>query len=356
MTRKYSVLMFGASYGSLFGVKLALAGHDVTMVCLPAEVEAINRDGVRVILPLAGREGGVELQSKNLEGRLSAAAPQDVDPADFDLIGLAMQEPQFSSPGVRELLDAAGRSERPCVSIMNMPPPPYLARIPGVDVAGLTDCYAEPGVWASVKPENITLCSPDAQAFRPPDQPVNVLQVGLPTNFKAARFERDADTHMLQSIAEDIAEALYEVDGAPRELPVKLKVHNSVFTPLAKWCMLIAGNYRCVGADGPRSIRDAVHADIETSREVYDWVAKLCVALGAAERDLVAFEKYAEAAKGLLKPSSAARALFAGAQKIERVDKLVQTIGRQQGRTSPLVDDIVRLVDAQLERNRAGKT
>jgi hypothetical protein len=40
------------------------------------------------------------------------------------------------------------------------------------------------------------------------------------------------------------------------ELPVKLKVHDSVFVPLAKWCMLLTGNYRCVQKGEVRSIRD----------------------------------------------------------------------------------------------------
>jgi hypothetical protein len=46
----------------------------------------------------------------------------------------------------------------------------------------------------------------------------------------------------------------------------------------------------------------------------------VCIELGAAPADLVPFEKYAAAASGLTKPSSAARALFAGAPNIERVD------------------------------------
>ena len=56
----------------------------------------------------------------------------------------------------------------------------------------------------------------------------------------------------------------------------------------------------------------------------------LCVELGAAEADLVPFEKYANAASGLVKPSSAARALYGGAPFIERVDKVVQILGAQR--------------------------
>jgi hypothetical protein len=116
--------------------------------------------------------------------------------------------------------------------------------------------------------------------------------------------------------------------------------------------MLITGNYRCVQQDGMRSIKDAVHSDIAASRAIYNWGANLCMALGAAETDLVPFAKYAEAALLLTSPSSAARALAAGAPHIERVDRLVQTIAAQQGMRSEIVDQTVALVDGWLEANR----
>jgi hypothetical protein len=83
------------------------------------------------------------------------------------------------------------------------------------------------------------------------------------------------------------------------------------------------------------------------------WVGDVCRALGASEADLVPFEKYANAALGLSKPSSAARALAAGARDIERVDRLVQTVAAQKGMRFTAVDEIVALVDAWLARNRA---
>lgn len=137
-----------------------------------------------------------------------------------------------------------------------------------------------------------------------------------------------------------------------RELPVKLKVHDSVFVPLAKWAMLLAGNYRCVQADTVRPIKEAVHGDLAASRAVYEWVVDLCVALGASRADLVPFEKYAAAAQSLGSPSSAARALAAGAQYIERVDRLVQAVAAQKGMRNAAVDETVALVDDWLVRNR----
>jgi len=352
MPTTYNILIMGASYGSLLATKLLLAGHSVKLVCLPAEAELINKEGTRVRMPVKGRDGLVEVDSRKLPGRLTAAGPQAIQPADYDLVGLAMQEPQYRSPGVRELLAAVAKARIPCMSIMNMPPLPYLARIPGVSADACRICYADPTVWDAFDPKLMTLCSPDPQASRPPDEKVNVLQVRLPTNFKSARFASDEHTAILRRLESDIEAARFDTGSGKIELPVKLKVHDSVFVPLAKWSMLLAGNYRCIQKDGMRPIKEAVHSDIEASRAVYEWVAKLCTSLGADQRDLVPFEKYAAAAQGLTGPSSAARTLFGGAPYIERVDLLVKTIAAQKGMQSDAVDEIVTLVDARLEANR----
>jgi hypothetical protein len=346
--KPYNILILGASYGSLLGTKLLMAGHNVKLVCLPAEADLINTDGTRVRMPVKGREGLVEVHSQKLPGKLSAGGPDTVKPSEYDLIALAMQEPQYRSAGVRELLDAIAKAKVPCMSIMNMPPLPYLARIPGVAVKDLRSCYTDPSVWDGFDPNFMTLCSPDPQAFRPPEEKVNVLQVRLPTNFKSARFPSDAHTAILKQLEADIEAARFD----KMELPVKLKVHDSVFVPLAKWAMLIAGNYRCVTREGPRSIKDAVHSDINTSRAAYQWVVNLCLLLGAKESDLVPFDKYAAAAQSLGSPSSAARALYAGAPYIERVDRLVQAIAQQKSLRLPALDEVVSLVDAKLEANR----
>jgi hypothetical protein len=348
----YNVLIMGASYGSLLAIKLLFAGNKVKLVCLPAEAEVINKEGARVRLPIKGRKDLVEIDSRKLPGTLSADGPGAVNPADYDLVALAMQEPQYRSPGVRELLSSVAKARVACMSIMNMPPLPYLKRIPGLATDPLRSCYTDATVWEEFDPRLMTLCSPDPQAFRPPEEKINVLQVTLPTNFKVARFDSNEQTAMLRQMAADIEAIRFDCDGSKVELPVKLKVHDSIFVPLAKWAMLLTGNYRCVQKDAARSIKDAVHSDIETSRAVYDWVRELCIKLGASPDDLVPFEKYAAAAQGLVRPSSAARALFAGAPNIERVDRLVQTIAAQKGMRNPVVDETVALVDARLAVNR----
>src|SRR5256884_7732461 len=107
------ILIFGASYGSLLAIKLLLAGHTVRLVCVPAEAELINKEGALVRLPVKGREGLVEVHSRKLPGKLSADVPAAVRPSGYDLVVLAMQEPQYRSSGVRELLDAVARAKLP---------------------------------------------------------------------------------------------------------------------------------------------------------------------------------------------------------------------------------------------------
>ena len=75
--------------------------------------------------------------------------------------------------------------------------------------------------------------------------------------------------------------------------------------------------------------------------------------LGAEPADLVPFDKYAAAAEGLGKPSSAARALFGGAANIERVDCLVRRIAGMKGHQLNTLEEIVTLVDDRLGKNRA---
>ena len=348
----YNILILGASYGSLLASKLMFGGHDVTMVCRPATAELINADGFRVRMPIKGRKEPVEIDSRNLAGRASACGVGDANPNEYDLIALAMQEPQFGAPGVRELLDAVGKSRVPCISIMNMPPLPYVKRIPGLDYDALRPAYTDPGVWDGFDPATLTLCSPDPQAFRPPDEKVNVLQVTLPTNFKVAAFDAGPGVEILRQLEKDVDAVRFETPEGEIELPVKLRVSDSLFVPLAKWSMLLAGNYRCVTKDGMRSAQEAVHSNLDESRAVYDFVFELCVKLGASPDDLVPFDKYAAAANGLSRPSSAARALQNGATMIERADKLVQLIARQKGMINPAIDTQVALVDERLAANR----
>lgn len=343
----YKILILGASYGSLLGTKLAMAGHDATLVCREATAALINAEGTDVRIKFKGEDAHRSIKSGDLPGKIDAAAPESVNPADYDMVALAMQEPQYSAPSIRVLLARIAEAGVPCLSIMNMPPLPYLKRIAGLDAATLEGAFSDARVWDKFDPDLVTLCSPDPQAFRPPEEGANVLHVGLPTNFKAAKFGRDEHNAMLAELARDIDAV--RVDGL--DVPVKLRVHDSIFVPLAKWSMLLTGNYRCVTRGGVQPIRDAVHGDLEASRAIYAHVDAIAQRLGADPADQVPFEKYAKAAESLLKPSSAARAIASGATTIERVDRVVQSIGAQLGMPSAAVDEVVATIDAALSEN-----
>ena len=227
-------------------------------------------------MPVRGRKEPVEIDSRKLPGKVNAGQPGDFDPKHFDLIGLAMQKNRSTARrACCELLDAVAKSRVPCMSIKNIPPLPYINRIPGLDYARLTAAYTDPSVWDNFDPALLTLCSPDPQAIRPPEEKVNVLQVTLPTNFKVARFDDEKPTSILRQLQQDIEAVRMDTPEGPIELPVKLKLHDSIFVPLAKWAMLLAGNYRTVTPTGMRTAQEAVHTDLEESRSVYNFVNDL---------------------------------------------------------------------------------
>ena len=346
-----NILILGASYGSLLATKLLMAGHNVTLVCRTKTADLINRDGTVVRIKLRDEAMHRAISSRDLPGKLDATPPADVDLSRYDLVCLAMQEPQYTNHTIRVLMIKIAEAKLPCLSIMNMPPLPYLKRIPALAGMDLEEAYTNARVWERFEPGLVTLCSPDPQAFRPPEEAPNVLHVGLSTNFKAATFADEAHNRLLRELEADIDAV--KLDG--RDVPVKLKVFDSLFVPLAKWSMLLTGNYRCITLYEPQSIRDAVHDDLELSESIYDHVDAIARRLGADPADQVPFEKYAKAAESLLKPSSAARAVASGAPFIERVDLLVKLISHQLGVPNGEIDRTVEIVDQKLnERIVAG--
>ena len=342
MTR--NVLILGASYGSLLATKLLMAGHNVTLVCRKKTAELINGQGTEVRIKLRDEPTHRSIFSRDLPGKLDATSPDKVDLSRYDLVALAMQEPQYTNHTIRVLMVKIAEAKLPCLSIMNMPPLPYLKRIKGLENMDLEEAYTNAQVWERFAPGLVSLCSPDPQAFRPPDEAANVLHVGLPTNFKAATFADEAHNKLLRELEADID--VVKLDG--QDVPVKLKVFDSLFVPLAKWSMLLTGNYRCITPTDPRPIRDAVHGDLKLSESIYDHVDAVARRLGADPADQVPFAKYAKAAESLLKPSSAARAVASGAPFIERVDLLVKLISHQLDMPNADIDRTVDIVDQKL--------
>jgi hypothetical protein len=341
------ILILGASYGSLFATKCLMAGHNVTLICTSRTADLINDTGTEVRIKLRGEDDHRSILSTSYKAKLTAVTPDQSHPYSYDLIVLAMQEPQYAIPDVKNLMKRIARSGRPVLSIMNHPPLAYLRRIHKLAHVDLSSCYTDAEVWDEFDPALVSLCSPDPQAFRPPDEPNNVLHVGLPTNFKAAAFGDRANTNMLRQLELDIANVTLE----GKDVPVKLRVYDSLFVPMAKWSMLCAGNYRCVLDEGAQSINSAVHGDLGATAMIYSWVVDVAQQLGAELVDTVPFHKYAHAADNLLKPSSVARAIEAGATQVERVDKLVQLVARSLDMQNDELDRIVKTVDNRLLEN-----
>lgn len=341
------VLILGASYGLLPGVRLALAGHAVTLIGRATELAAMAEAPLR--LNITARRGGGNIALEVPPGGNAAlCTPDEARPEAADLVILAMQEPQYGQAEVAALMARIAASGRPCLSIMNLPPPPFLARLGEVDPGKLEGVYASAAVWQHFTPEQVTLASPDPQAVRlDPDRP-GALTVTLASNFKVAPFARAADQALLEVLARDWATFKH----AGQRPPVQLLAQQSLHVPLAKWPMLIAGNCRCLTAGGIRSIAEAVHDDLTVSQQLYEAVQELAWSLGAREQDLVPFAAYAAAAKGLTRPSSLARALAGGAVQVERIDLLVLRLMQAKGLMGDKIEPISADIEQRLRANR----
>ncbi len=340
------ILVLGASYGLLPGIKLALAGHRVTFVGRADEVAAMAREPLELLIPLRRSDDVVVLRTD----RAGLTTPEQADPRRFDFAVLAMQEPHFAAPDVAALMGRIAEAGIPCLSIMNLPPPCFLARI-GSFREVLAGVYSSPAVWSAMDPERFTLASPDAQAVRRDPARPGQLTVTLPSNFKAAPFARAEDQALLERLAGDMSRLKWAHEGELVRPPVMLRATGSVFAPLAKWPMLVAGNCRCLVPGGIRSIDEAVNSDREETQAIYEHVAALARRLGAGESDLVDFDSYARAAEQLSFPSSLARGLAAGARQVERIDRLVLNLMRREGIETGAVEAISAAIDRRLEAN-----
>ena len=133
---------------------------------------SLQRRGDTVSPEAQGHDQHRDFWSNDLPGRLDARTPEDVDAGSYDLAVLAMQEPQYANHSIATLLAVLAEAEVPCLSLMNMPPLPFLKRIPAIDIGRVEGAYASPWVWQRFNPDLVSHCSPDPQAMRPPALPV----------------------------------------------------------------------------------------------------------------------------------------------------------------------------------------
>ena len=352
----YNILIMGASYGSLLASKLLFGGHKIHHVCLPAEADLINAEGFRVRLPVKGRKEPVELDSRKLPGKVTAGGAAGVDPAE-----LRPDRPGDAGAAVSLARRAriAGRGGQ-VARALHVDHEHAAAALPQAHPRPRTydaakPAYTDPTVWDSFDPGSHDAVQPRPAGNPPAGGEGQRAEVTLPTNFKVGPLRR-RQAHRHPAPAREARSTPIRFDpgdGSKIELPVKLSVHDSVFVPLAKWAMLLAGNYRCVTKDGMRTAqgsRAQRHRDL--ARRSTTWWSTCASSSAPTPSDLVPFEKYANAAQSLARPASAARALQNGAPNIERADKLVQLIAKQKGLSHPAIDAQVALVDERLAANR----
>ena len=70
-----NILILGASYGSLLGTKLLMAGHNVTLVCRKKTAELINRDGTEVRIKLRDEAVHRAIFSRDLPASSTPPSP-----------------------------------------------------------------------------------------------------------------------------------------------------------------------------------------------------------------------------------------------------------------------------------------
>ena len=97
-----------------------MAGHNVSLVCLPNEAELINQSGTEVRLKLRSESEHRSIRSGDLAGNLDAVTPDQADISRYDMVGLAMQEPQYAAPEVKNLLAQIGKAGLPCLSLIHI--------------------------------------------------------------------------------------------------------------------------------------------------------------------------------------------------------------------------------------------
>ena len=77
------------------------------------------------------------------------------------------------------------------------------------------------------------------------------------------------------------------------------------------------------------------------SVEICEFADSIITGPGAGQADIVPFKKYARATDSLLKPSSAAITVAAGATVIGCVEQLIQTIGKSMGLEHPTINQSI---------------
>ena len=210
MPATYNILIMGASYGSLLASKILFGGHNDSSgvpagrgrpdQCrrfsrAPAGARAQGRGRTR--LAQAARQGHGRRQPPASIPRTTTCRARDAGAA----ISLARRA-------------RTARRRRPLARAVHVDHEHAAAAVRQAHSrAELRSAQARlhrPQRLGQFRSGLITLCSPDPQAIRPPEEKVNVLLVTLPTNFKVARFrQREVTPRSCASWSDEIDAVRY---------------------------------------------------------------------------------------------------------------------------------------------------
>lgn len=341
------ILVFGASYGIVIATKLMLAGYDVSCVCKSDEAKIINKEGF--ILEIPGYlNKNLKISSNDLPGKILATTPENTKTKDVKLVFLAMQEAQYKDTIIKKLLLDVAKKKIPTISIMNIPPSKYLHNFNLSNLDKISFLYKNYEIWEKFDLDYLTHCSADPQVFRADMKKPNYINVRLASNFKISNFKDINNSNLLKEISTNIRSSRFNLNNKKVRIPINLNIYDSVYVPISKWPMLITGNYRCLVTDGIVSIKEAIFKNIEESKRIYNDVIKLCLLIGADEKNLINFDTYLRAAKNLTAPSSVARAANNGIKDFERVDKLVLLLAEDKDLEIYKLKEIVNNFDQKI--------
>lgn len=341
------ILILGANYGLLCAMRFALGGHTVDIVCRNEEIAALNQSGIKIDIATRGGGERTMICDQTAAMEINGISAKDAHKRSYDFVVFAMQEGQFADPEIAALAQSIAQQKLPTISLMNISTAPFLKTLNHGWDETFTAFFHGRDVWDQFDPAYFSQSSPDPQIFKPnPTEPTHV-QVRLASNFKLAPFANEQINARLIKTCKSSNAAPNLKTGTPKPR-VNLVVGRSRYVALAKWPMLIAGNYRCVTSGEPIAIKDAVFADVEQTRTIYDQVLKLCLSLGASGTDLVPFGAYCKAAQQLDKPSSVSRAAELPGAKLERMDLLIHTLCNIHDVAVPELDRIVERIENKL--------
>lgn len=209
------------------------------MVCRKKTAELINRDGTEVRIKLRDEATHRAIFSARSAGTLDAVTTTTSTLR--VMIWLVCHAEPYHQPYDPVLMIKIEEAKLPC--LFDHEHAATIQRIPALGEMDLEEAYTNAQVWGTVRTG--TGCQLHGLIRRPSvhrKKRQKVLYAGLPTNFKAAAFADEKHNRLLRDLEADI-DAVSRPDGWTFRW--KLKVFDPLFVPLAKWSMLLIGNYRC---------------------------------------------------------------------------------------------------------------